>query len=127
MDDVRPAAHWLTYAVPGNGRDLIPRSDTQVLVREAIRDAVTQLEYAEQRVEDERALARRTRNRAEEVERLQAAVIARLTAEQEELRRHLNAAISAERTAREEATGFKAELDALKTRGFWARLRSKTP
>jgi hypothetical protein len=52
-------------------------------------------------------------------------VITGLEGEREGLRRHLNAAISAERVARDEATGLKAGLDALKTRGFWARLRNR--
>jgi hypothetical protein len=127
MDDISPAARWLPYAVPGSGRDVPPRSDTQVLVREAIRDAVTQLEYAEQRVEDERALARRAHNRAEEVERLQAAVIARLTAEQQDLRHQLDGARAAELSARDEAARLRIRVDALRARGMWARLWNKTP
>jgi hypothetical protein len=81
MDDISPAARWLTYAELGDAHGVTPRSDIQGSLREAIRDAVTQLECAEQRVEDKRTLARRARNRAEEVERRQAAVITRLTAE----------------------------------------------
>jgi hypothetical protein len=128
MDDISSAACWMTYAELGDGRDLTPCSDIQGLVWDAIRDAVTQLERAEQRVKDDYAQADVARDRAEQAEQrstAQAIVITGLEAELEELRRHLNAAMSAERVAREEATGFKAELDAMKTRGLWARLRNK--
>jgi hypothetical protein len=48
MDDISPAACWLTCGDLGDGRGVTPRSDIRETV-EAIRDAVTQLEYAEQR------------------------------------------------------------------------------
>jgi hypothetical protein len=130
MDDISPAARWLTYAELSDGRSVTPRSVVHGGVWEAIRDAVTQLERAEQRVQDDCAQADVARDRAEQAEQrstAQAMVITGLEAELEELRRHLNAAISAERTARDEAVGLRIQLDALRARGWWARLRNKTP
>ena len=43
MDDVSPAALWLTYAELGDERSVTPRSDSRDVVWEAIRDAVNAL------------------------------------------------------------------------------------
>jgi hypothetical protein len=88
-------------------------------------EAHARADRAEQRAVDERAAADRARDRAESAERrvsAQATIITGMEGEQEELQRHLNAAISAERTARDEATGFKAELEARRQWGLGRRI-----
>ena len=90
-------------------------------IRELLTSANQRADRAEQRAEDERARA----DRAEQRSAAQATVITGLEGEQEGLWRHLNAAISAWRTAREEAMGLRAELDALRARSWWARLRNR--
>jgi hypothetical protein len=74
---------------------------------------------------NDRARADRARDRAEEVERLQAAVITGLEAKLEDLRHQLVGARAAELSAREEAGRLRTRFEALQTRGWWARLRNK--
>jgi hypothetical protein len=94
--------------------------DIEEVVREAIRDAVTpltaQLERAEQRLDDERA-------RADRAERTVANNSATIT----DLQCQVADAVADARAAHEEAAVARTRLAAMMARGWWARLRNKTP